>query len=58
MTDPIVEEVRKYRDGHARRFNYDLKLICEDLRNKHNSNVELLEKIKVANQQMKSGSKT
>lgn len=32
MTDPIVEEVRKYRDEHAQKFNYDLKLICEDLR--------------------------
>ena len=32
MTDPIVEEVRKYRDEHARKFNYDLNLICDDLR--------------------------
>jgi hypothetical protein len=32
MTDPIVEEVRKHRDEHARKFNYDLNLICEDYR--------------------------
>ena len=32
MIDPIVEEVRKHRDEHARKFNYDLNLICEDLR--------------------------
>jgi len=31
MNDPIVEEVRKHRDAHARRFNYDLKAICSDL---------------------------
>ena len=30
--DPIVAEVRKARDEHARRFNYDLKKICADLR--------------------------
>ena len=30
--DPIVEEVRKVREEHAARFNYDLKAIAEDLR--------------------------
>ena len=30
--DPIVEEVRKVRQEHAVRFNYDLKAIAEDLR--------------------------
>ena len=34
MRDPIVEEVRKARDEYARQFNYDLDLICEDLRRK------------------------
>jgi hypothetical protein len=34
MTDPIVEEVRRYRDEHARTFNYDLDLICADLKEK------------------------
>ncbi len=32
MTDPIVEEVRRYRMEHTRRFGGDLTLICEDLR--------------------------
>ena len=50
MIDPIVEEVRKYRDEHARKFNYDLNLICEDFRNRHAQNIERLEKIKNANQ--------
>ena len=31
MNDPIVEEVRKYRNEHAKRFNYDLDAICSDL---------------------------
>jgi hypothetical protein len=31
MMDPIVEEVRRYRMEHTRRFGGDLKLICEDL---------------------------
>jgi hypothetical protein len=52
MTDPIVEEVRKYRDDHARKFNYDLNLICEDLRNRHAQNIERLANIKTANQRV------
>jgi hypothetical protein len=30
--DPIVEEVRKARDEHAARFEYDLKRIFEHLK--------------------------
>jgi hypothetical protein len=30
--DPIVEEVRKARDEHAARFDYDLERIFADLR--------------------------
>jgi hypothetical protein len=29
--DPIVEQVRKVRDEHAKKFNYDLKAIVADL---------------------------
>jgi hypothetical protein len=29
--DPIVEEVRKIRDGLARPFNYDVRAIGEDV---------------------------
>ena len=32
MKDPIVEEVRRAREAHARQFDYDLDAICEDLR--------------------------
>lgn len=30
--DPIVEEVRKIRDEHAARFNYDIDAIFEDFK--------------------------
>ena len=29
--DPIVAEVRRVRDELARKFNYDVHAICEDL---------------------------
>jgi hypothetical protein len=34
MKDPIVESVRKARQEHAEKFNYNLHEICEDLRSK------------------------
>lgn len=32
MKDPIVEETRRIRDEHARRFGYNLAAICADIR--------------------------
>ena len=32
MKDPIVEEVRKFRDEHAAQFNYDLDAIYADMK--------------------------
>ena len=32
MKDPIVEEVRRVRDEHAKKFGYDLAAICADIR--------------------------
>ncbi len=32
MKDPIVEEIRGFRNEHARQFNYDLDAICEDFK--------------------------
>jgi hypothetical protein len=32
MKDPIVEEVRKARQDHAKQFNHDLTAICDDLK--------------------------
>ena len=30
--DPIVEEIHRIRDEHAKKFNYDLHAMLEDLR--------------------------
>ncbi len=30
--DPIVDEVRKARDAHAKKFNYNLQAIAADLK--------------------------
>ena len=32
MNDPIVDEVRRVRMEHTKRFNFDLTAICNDLR--------------------------
>lgn len=32
MKDPIIEEVRKARNDHAKKFNYDLTAISKDLK--------------------------
>ena len=32
MKDPIVAEIRKIRDEHAAKFNYDLNAIVRDLK--------------------------
>jgi hypothetical protein len=34
LKDEIVEEVRKVRDRHAAKFNYDISAICADIRQK------------------------
>jgi hypothetical protein len=32
VNDPIVDEVRRIRDAHAARFNYDLDAIFQDIK--------------------------
>lgn len=39
--DPIVEEVRMIRDAHAKKFNYDVDAIFNDLVNKQALNEKL-----------------
>lgn len=34
IDDPIVEEIRRYRQQHAEPFSHDLKRIVDDLRKK------------------------
>jgi N-formylglutamate amidohydrolase len=36
MDDPIVAEIRRIREEHAARFNYDLHAMCEDIRRSQN----------------------
>jgi len=38
IKDPIVEEIRKERDAHAARFNYDLNAIYEDIKRQEQEN--------------------
>lgn len=35
-SDPIVEEVRKSRQKHSEKFNFDLRLIFEDIKSRQN----------------------
>jgi hypothetical protein len=35
--DPIVEEVRRIRNEHAARFNYELKAIFRDVKERERS---------------------
>jgi hypothetical protein len=35
-TDPILDEIRKFRDDYAARFNYDVKALLEDVRSRQN----------------------
>ncbi|MDU9050675.1 MAG: hypothetical protein Q3M30_17645 [Candidatus Electrothrix sp. Rat3] len=30
MKDPIVDEIRQYRNEHSEKFGYDLDAICEE----------------------------
>lgn len=32
MRDPVNEEIHKYRAERARKFNFDLAAMCDDLR--------------------------
>lgn len=34
IRDPIIEEIRLYRQEHSAKYDYDLKKICEALRSR------------------------
>ena len=38
MNDPIVDEIRRVRDAHAARFNYDLDAIFQDIKERESKN--------------------
>ncbi len=45
MNDPIVDEVRRFRDQHSKQFDYDIDLICKDYRQKHDQYVKRLREL-------------
>lgn len=55
MNDPIVEEVRRIRDSHARKFGYDLRAICNDLRAHQSSCGHTVVKLKKGGRKRKTG---
>ncbi len=40
--DPIVEEVRRIRDEYAKQFDYDLRAMADDLREREQEHPERL----------------
>jgi hypothetical protein len=34
--DPVVEEIRRIKEAHAARYNYDIHAMCKDLREEQN----------------------
>jgi hypothetical protein len=34
MKDPIVDEIRQYRNEHSEKFGYDLDAICEEYKSR------------------------
>lgn len=42
VSDPIVEEIRRIRQEHAKRFHYDLRAIVADLRKQEQQHPERL----------------
>lgn len=44
--DEIVEEVRKARDEYAAKFNYDLRAIAQDLREKQEASGKTIVRLK------------
>jgi hypothetical protein len=40
--DPIVEEIRRIREEHAARFNYDIDAIAADIKRQEQENADRL----------------
>ena len=47
MIDPIVEEIRAYRNKHAKKFNYNLGAICDDFKQHQQKYADKLVRFKV-----------
>jgi hypothetical protein len=46
MDDPIVAEVRKFRNAHSKKFNYNVNAIFKDYDNRHDEIMSRIENIK------------
>ena len=44
--DTIIEEIRKYRDEHASRLDYDIDRIYQDLKEKEKKNTNIKKSFK------------
>jgi len=53
--DEIVDEVRRVRNEHAEKFNYDISAICADIRRKQ---AESKRKVIVSTEQNKAEQET
>ncbi|MCK5057472.1 MAG: hypothetical protein KAT34_12490 [Candidatus Aminicenantes bacterium] len=38
--DPIIAEVRKARNAYAKKFNYDIKAMCRDIKKRQAENLD------------------
>lgn len=39
IVDPIIAEVRKAREAYAKKFKYDIKAMCRDLKKRQTQNI-------------------
>ena len=39
-SDPIIADVRNARDAYARKFSYDIKAMCRDLKKRQARNAD------------------
>jgi len=58
MKDPIVEEIRKHRDNHAKKFNYDLNAICADFMERQKNSGHRLVRLKPRRLETKNSTPT
>lgn len=56
MKDPIVEEIRKFRDSYAKRFNYDSLAMYEDIKKKEEQAEKKAKNLLLSNQNLRKKS--
>lgn len=48
MKDPIVEEIHRFREEYAKRFNYDIDAMFADIQAKQAKNPKLVDRTEFA----------